>query len=548
MLWEMGPTFQVSSDRIIGLIAGGEKALLRSVEGAEDDALGAKKDLVTLELNDRDVLIGITASGRTPYVLGGLKEGKGLAPNAFTVLLSCGISPDCGFIDHYITAATGPEVVTGSTRLKAGTVTKQILNLFSTTLMVQLGRVYENYMIDVSVSNEKLKSRALGIVQNLTALGAIEAEALLEQANWQVKRALVMFYESCDFDQACKVIEKHQGDVGNLLDKHRNSHKEDKEFASLNAFLEQQADFLVCLDGGATKTQIHWTDREGNVLGECRLASMNIHEVGSLGVQNVIQALKKELSKQAISLEDTLVVAGVSGAGREKEDGLLIQGFQDCGWSRHQVYLRNDCDVVLEGVGESGLILISGTGSHCVGIHQGHFARAGGLGRILGDEGSGFALGKNGIKAALAAEYGWGRKTSLQGVIAEALGKPITSLVHRVNSGDLGKSAVAALASHVLNESTKDTVAKEIAVEAGKDLADLVHRVLEQLDVKKTMVYLVGGIWRHPSNDFLVHRMQSDERLLLRDLKWELAGDSNPVLWVLDRLRREKQGEFATKN
>ncbi len=189
---EAPPTFCVPPGLIVGIIAGGEGALRRSSEGREDEPDGARTDLEALALTSRDTVLGIAAGGTTPYVLGGLQLAKALAPGCLTGLLTCARVPKPPACDHLILLATGPEVLTGSTRLKAGTATKLALNTISTTLMVQSGRVYGNLMVDVRATNDKLRDRAARVVSTLTGLDRAAALALLDRADGHAKVAVVM--------------------------------------------------------------------------------------------------------------------------------------------------------------------------------------------------------------------------------------------------------------------------------------------------------------------------------------------------------------------
>lgn len=189
---EAPPTFQVRPGRIVGVIAGGDSALRRSSEGKEDDPRGVLGELRRLRLRRGDICLGIAAGGTTPYVLGGLAVAKRLAPGCLTGLLVCTPIERPAAADHLIVLETGPEVLTGSTRMKAGTATKLALNTISTTLMVRAGRVYENLMVDLRASNAKLRDRAGRIVSTLTGLDRPAALALLDDAGGRVKTAVVM--------------------------------------------------------------------------------------------------------------------------------------------------------------------------------------------------------------------------------------------------------------------------------------------------------------------------------------------------------------------
>ncbi len=187
---ECPPTFNTEPELVIGLIAGGPEGLVRAVEGAEDSQEMGRKDLKELELSNLDVVVGIAASGRTPYVKGGLDYAR--ATGAFAIGFSC--NRDAEIIQHAdlsIIPVVGPEVLSGSTRLKAGTATKMVLNMLTTGAMVRMGKTYSNLMVDVQTTNEKLVERAAGIVESLTGCTRTEARELLQRCDGELKTAVV---------------------------------------------------------------------------------------------------------------------------------------------------------------------------------------------------------------------------------------------------------------------------------------------------------------------------------------------------------------------
>jgi N-acetylmuramic acid 6-phosphate etherase len=205
---EAPPTFQVPPDRIIGIIAGGDSSLRRSSEGKEDDPRGAAAELAKLRLTANDTVVGIAAGGTTPYVLGALAIAKSQTPEPpLTALLVCAPIPKPPGAEHLIVLDTGPEILTGSTRMKAGTATKLALNTISTTLMVRSGRVYQNLMVDLRASNDKLRDRAARIITTLCGLPRTEALSLLDRADGQVKAALVMHKRSVALPEALALLE-----------------------------------------------------------------------------------------------------------------------------------------------------------------------------------------------------------------------------------------------------------------------------------------------------------------------------------------------------
>ena len=209
---ELRPTFSTPPGLVIGLIAGGEGALVKSVEGAEDSRALGEADLRAHDFGRQDMLIGVAASGRTPYVLAGLDYANHLG--AVTGCVVCNpASPIAAAAQLPIEVVTGPEVLTGSTRLRAGTVTKLVLNMLSTGAMVKLGKVYENLMVDVQPTNAKLRERATRIVAEITGVEAAAAEQLLAAANWQVKTAVVMGLAGVDATEATARLVTSQGRV-----------------------------------------------------------------------------------------------------------------------------------------------------------------------------------------------------------------------------------------------------------------------------------------------------------------------------------------------
>jgi N-acetylmuramic acid 6-phosphate etherase len=187
---ECPPTFSTPPEMVVGVIAGGPTALTRSIEGAEDDPAQGRADVERLDLNAADALVGIAASGRTPYVLGAVAYAKGRG--ALTIGLTCNAAtPLHAACEITITPVVGPEVIAGSTRLKAGTAQKMVLNMLSTGAMILLGKTYGNLMVDVQPTNTKLRNRAVTIVREATGLTEPAAATLLRESNDEVKTAIV---------------------------------------------------------------------------------------------------------------------------------------------------------------------------------------------------------------------------------------------------------------------------------------------------------------------------------------------------------------------
>jgi len=205
---ECVPTFGIDPQEIQGLIAGGEKAMFRAKEGAEDDAVQGGKDILA-KAKKADFVIGLTASGITPYVLGALQAAQ--KAGCHTALLACNKKADTSHADIFIFLPTGAEALNGSTRMKAGTATKMALNAITTGAMARAGKVYENLMVDVRPTNKKLVRRAIRLICTVSGADADSAAQLLEASGQQVKTAIVMHLKKCTRAQAEKRLKKHRG-------------------------------------------------------------------------------------------------------------------------------------------------------------------------------------------------------------------------------------------------------------------------------------------------------------------------------------------------
>src|SRR5579862_6070569 len=213
---ECAPTFNVSPDLVRGIIAGGERSLARAAEASEDDPAAGARDLVESGFGTADVLVGIAASGRTPYVLGAVSKAREIGA------ITCGISctPDSELsraVDYPIEPVPGPEIVTGSTRLRAGTATKLVLNMISTAVMIRLGHVYGNLMVNVQPSNQKLEDRARRIIERATGVSYERASALLEQSGRSVRTAIIMEMKRVSREDAERLLAAAAGRIGEAL-------------------------------------------------------------------------------------------------------------------------------------------------------------------------------------------------------------------------------------------------------------------------------------------------------------------------------------------
>ena len=212
----MPPTFNVPNDLIIGIIAGGEKALRNPIEGAEDSKKQAIKDLKKIKFSKKDFLIGLAASGRTPYVISAIEYANELG--AISGSISTSKNSEVGKIAKIkIEPVTGAEPITGSTRMKSGTAQKLVLNMISTGTMIKLGKVYKNWMIDVKASNEKLIERTINIVKEITGADREEIVEALSKNKNSAKISVVMIMKKVDVNEAKKLLDENNGKLGGVI-------------------------------------------------------------------------------------------------------------------------------------------------------------------------------------------------------------------------------------------------------------------------------------------------------------------------------------------
>lgn len=213
---ECPPTYGVSDDMVMGLIAGGTQAMFKAKEGAEDSQQLAVEDLKAISVSDKDIVVGLAASGRTPYVIGALAYANEIG--AQTGSVACVSDSEIGKVAKYkVEVITGPEVVQGSTRMKAGTAQKMVLNMLSTACMIKLGKVYGNLMVDVQPTNQKLVKRAKRIIQQALSCSSEQSEQLYNQSGQDVKVAIVMGLLQIDKEGAMTLLKKSDGVIAKVI-------------------------------------------------------------------------------------------------------------------------------------------------------------------------------------------------------------------------------------------------------------------------------------------------------------------------------------------
>jgi N-acetylmuramic acid 6-phosphate etherase len=377
---ECPPTFNSRPWQVVGLIAGGPTALTRAVEGAEDSAQRGAEDLQGIGLTAADAVVGIATSGRTPYVIGGLRYAR--QRGAWTAGLACNADSALTQVaDLMIVPVVGPEIISGSTRLKAGTATKLVLNMLTTAAMIRLGKTYGNLMVDLQTTNEKLTHRSRRLVAELAGVAPEEAAALLTRCGGDTKTAIVSARRRLAPDQAAQLLTAAQGRLRTALEL-------DVATAWQLPSVSGEAtptDLVIGLDGGGSKT-VAWLCRSGEI-------DRQPAGVGQSGPSNPLAAgWNTALDNVDLALERAFHAAGwnrgpvraaclsLAGAGRDADRQRIAH------WARQrqvaeQILVTDDAQAVLAAGTPAGVgvALICGTGSLAFGRSaDGRSARAGG--------------------------------------------------------------------------------------------------------------------------------------------------------------------------
>jgi N-acetylmuramic acid 6-phosphate etherase len=496
---ECPPTFNTPPELVVGLIAGGPPALTRAVEGAEDDPSLAERDLAAIQFGERDTLVGIATSGRTPYVLGAVAYAKRLG--AFTVGLSCNAGSDLEkAVDLAITPVVGPEILSGSTRLKAGTATKLVLNMLSTGAMVRLGKTFGNLMVDLRASNTKLRARANRIVRTLTGLDRDAADALLKRCGGELKTALVCQLAGVDPEEARARLAAARGQVRGALPRSRDAQRSATEREAASGALSGA--LLLGIDGGGSHTVALLADTNGTVLGRGEAGPSNVQAVGTdRGLAAINEAMAMAFAAAGRSREPAAAAwLGLAGADRPEEQRLIVDWARRAGLAEH-VEVSGDARLLLAaGTPEGwGVAVVAGTGSIAFGrAPDDRTSRSGGWGYVLGDEGSAYALSVAALHAVARAADGRGPATALTERFLAHLGLTQPSdLIGAVYRSGRDRAALAALAPLVLAAAEAgDSVADALVEEGAWELAEAVVAAARPLGLERgpLPVALTGGL------------------------------------------------------
>ena len=495
---ECPPTFQSPPEQVIGLIAGGAGAMFKAVEGAEDSAKLGEIDLEAVHLTADDVVCGIATSGRTPYVLGAVRYARKVG--AFTVGIACTSDAELSAeVDVPIVPVVGPEVLTGSTRMKAGTATKLVLNALTTGAMVRLGKTFGNLMVDLKATNSKLVARANRIVRTVADVDTATAAGLLERAGGEVKTAIVSRLAGVGVDQARTALAEHGGRIKATLAALGRT----PPAVTATAELAVRTDLVLGIDGGGTNTICLLAKADsGDVIGRGTAGPSNIQ---SVGVENGLRALDESVSRafQAAGISRAEVRAACLGlAGVDRQEGLdVIHGWAKRVSLTGRVTVANDATLLLAaGTPDGwGLAVIAGTGSIAfVRTPTGGVGRCGGWGHLLGDEGSAYQIALSAMRAACRAFDGVGPPTVLVDRLVKQMnlsGPP--DMIPAVYRGPWDRTAIAGMAPMVIEVAEAgDGPAAEIVKTEARELARTAAGAVTAngLPVRGLPVALAGGL------------------------------------------------------
>jgi N-acetylmuramic acid 6-phosphate etherase len=469
---ECPPTFQTPPGQVIGLIAGGHGAMFEAVEGAEDSPELGEEDLKALKLAPTDALVGIATSGRTPYVIGAIRYARQVG--ALTIGLACNIESELEKeVDLPIIPVVGPEILSGSTRLKAGTATKLVLNMLTTGAMVRLGKTFGNLMVDMRATNSKLRARANRIVRTVTGVDEAAADDLLRRCNGELKTAIVVQNAALTPEEARRRLAVADGRVGQVLVSAGRS-----KIVTPAAERPRRPDLVIGIDGGGTNTIALIADAAtGTVIGRGTAGPSNIQAVG---VDAASKALDEAIDRAflAANLPRAKVGAATLGlAGIDRQEGLdVIHGWSARTGLADAVSIANDATLLLAaGTPEGwGLAVIAGTGSIAfVRTAGGEVGRCGGWGVILGDEGSAYFIVQRALRAACRSVDRCGPPTTLlERFLTRMSLKEPPDLIPAVYRGPWDRAAIAGMAPLVFEAvADGDNAATEIVRFAASELA-----------------------------------------------------------------------------
>lgn len=506
---ECPPTYSAHPDQVIGWMAGGDAAIRKAAEGVEDSYEKGDQDMNQFSITENDTLVGIAASGRTPYVLGAVAHAK--ERKALTV----GLSFNKGIVlekavDIMIAPVCGPEVVTGSTRMKAGTATKLVLNMLSTGVMIRLGKTLGNLMVDVKSSNEKLVARSRRIVKmavgpsgflagsnELVNMDDQNIDQLMNACDGQVKLSILVAMTGLSVTDAVALLEKNQGVLRAALEERKTVQKPEQIKESNKAVSNAR---YLAIDCGGTKMAAAALDEQGNVVGQAQIASTNF----ATTAMDVFLSKLQQVAQLACGTETNLptfkaIWIGSAGCDATSSQQELIAKVKDTFQVTEDTKIRvtNDVDLLASGLGkQEGVVLIAGTGSIAIRYNKSgeRIRRSGGLGFLVGDEGSGWDIGQAAVRHAGAVVDDRAPPSILsKRVLAQLECEDRAGFIAKVYAGDepTRKGRITKLAEAVLTSASENcAVSQSILTESAKQIALVASYVTQSSDT----VILGGGL------------------------------------------------------
>ncbi|KAJ2958794.1 hypothetical protein NQZ79_g5634 [Umbelopsis isabellina] len=504
---ECPPTYSTHPDQVIGWMAGGDAAIRKAAEGVEDSFEKGDQDMTQFSITENDTLVGIAASGRTPYVLGAIAHAK--QRKALTV----GLSFNKGIVlekavDIMIAPVCGPEVVTGSTRMKAGTATKLVLNMLSTGVMIRLGKTLGNLMVDVKSSNEKLVARSRRIVKMAVGSSGYLAgtdepvnmddetiDQLMKACNGQVKLSILVAMTGLSVADAVDLLNKTNGVLRAALEERRAVHDTEHVKESNKAFSKAR---YLAIDCGGTKMAAAALDDQGNVVGQAQIPSTNF----ATTAMDVFLSRLQQVAQMACGTETSLptfqaIWIGSAGCDAPSSQRELVSKLKDTFNVKDDTKIRvtNDVDLLASGLGKKeGVVLIAGTGSIAIRYNASgeRIRRSGGLGFLAGDEGSGWDIGQAAVRHAGAVIDKRAPSSILSKlVLAQLECEDRAGFIAKVYAGDepTRKGRITKLAETVLTSANEDcAVSQSILTESAKKIALIASYVTQSGDT-----VIVGG-------------------------------------------------------
>jgi N-acetylmuramic acid 6-phosphate etherase len=486
---ECPPTFNSPPGQVVGLIAGGLTALTTAVEGAEDHPESAEADLRQIQLSGNDVLVGIATSGRTPYVIGAMRFARSLG--TFAIGLACVNDPALAAdADLMIAPLVGPEVLTGSTRLKAGTATKLVLNMLTTGAMVRLGKAYGNLMVDLRATNFKLKGRTNRIVRHLLGITSDQADELLARCSGELKTAIIVGRTGVTPDEARKLLAEAGGRIAAVLGRRESG--------------VSYPQHVLGVDGGGTQVEAILAiveDGKPRVVGRGQGGPANVNAESRTGAfAQIRRAIDAAFDAARLPRGRVGAVCfGLAGAGRAAEQRAVSE------WAE-----LNQTSTLIEVTGDvalpiallpqqTGVVIVAGTGSCVLGrTGDGRNARAGGWGPMLGDEGSAYGLTMSALRAIMRTLDARGRSTSLTERLLQQmeLTEP-AQVISAIHGDHWNRTRLATLAPEVIRAADEgDGVANGIVSEHVGELAENAAVVVRRLSLPREgiAIALAGGL------------------------------------------------------